>query len=318
MRGSYGSRSLRRPMIQTFRHVASSARVRLRDVTLAALRRYARSVGYDLVRRGYYSALPEPSELPADIWERRSALCGIAFDTDAQIRFVMDNLASFLLEFDAHFDTRTAVGKFYSGNYAYDSVDADLLYAMVRFLRPRRVIELGSGFSTLVLAHAVRVNRDADHDCDYRIFDPYPKDWVEAGVPGVAECIRRKAQDIAMERFDALERDDILFVDTTHTVKVGSDVNRIVLDVLPRLRPGVVVHFHDILLPWEYWRYWIEGDWKWNEQYLLQAFLAMNPGYEVLIATQALLRDHGEKLRRVIQEFDPQSAPTSFWIRSLE
>jgi Methyltransferase domain len=297
---------------------ASSMRARLQGLSDRALRRHAQSRGYDLVRRGFYSPVPDPAELPPDIWVRRSALEGIAFDTQTQLDFVRNELSSYLAEFDPHFETQTAVGRFFSGNYAYDSVDADLLYAMVRSLRPTRVIELGSGYSTLVLAHAVRANNEAGHQCDYQVFDPYPRDWVRDGVPGLNRCHPVKAQDIAIEQFATLGDNDILFVDTTHTVKIGSDVNHIILDVLPRLEPGVVVHFHDIFLPYEYWRYWIEGDWKWNEQYLVQAFLAMNPRYEVLVGAQALIRDHPEELKALIRDLDPRSAPSSFWIRSVK
>lgn len=118
-----------------------------------------------------------------------------------------------------------------------------------------------------------------------------------------------------LEVFDALEAGDVLFVDTTHTVKTGSDVNRIVLDVLPRLAPGVVVHFHDIFIPWEYHRHWIEGEFKWNEQYLLQAFLSMNPGYEVLASSQALVREGREAISPLVPQLRAGSAPSALWIR---
>ncbi len=118
-----------------------------------------------------------------------------------------------------------------------------------------------------------------------------------------------------LTELDALEANDILFVDTTHTVKTGSDVNRIVLDVLPRLAAGVLVHFHDIFIPWEYHRHWIAGDFKWNEQYLLQAFLSMNPGYEVLVSSQALVREHAVSVSELIPTLRPASAPSSLWIR---
>ncbi len=109
---------------------------------------------------------------------------------------------------------------------------------------------------------------------------------------------------------------DILFVDTTHTVKIGSDVNFIVLDVLPRLAPGVIVHFHDIFLPFEYPRRWFETDgYLWAEQYLLQAFLAFNTAFEVLVPAQALARDQAERLRRVVPRMDPAASPGAFWLQ---
>src|SRR5207245_1914633 len=140
-------------------------------------------------------------------------------------------------------DTGTSLGRYDIRNLAYDEVDSELLYAFVRFLRPRRMVELGSGFSSLVLAHACETNRRLGAECAYEIFDPYPQPWV--GELSVANGLRElRAQDVPMGVFDALEENDILFVDTTHTVKVGSEVNRIVLDVLPRLASGVVVQLH--------------------------------------------------------------------------
>jgi hypothetical protein len=293
-----------------------SLRARLRALATSYLRRSAESFGYDLVRRGFYSPVPDLSELPADIWTRRSALEGIAFDTEAQLRFVLDNLSGYLSEFDPAFETGTRYGRFRLRNGAYEEVDCELLYGMVRFLRPRRVIELGSGYSSFVLAHASEVNREAGNTCDYRLFDPYPRSFIEEGIPGLTTYSAAKAQDVPLAVFEALEENDILFVDTTHTVKIGSDVNRIVLDLLPRLTPGVVVHFHDIFLPWEYHRSWIEGEWKWNEQYLIQAFLSMNPSYEVLVSSHALVREHWSEIRGLVPTLREASAPSAFWIRS--
>lgn len=146
-----------------------------------ALERYARSRGFDLVRRGFYSPLPDPAEISEDLWRRRSPLEGIDFDVEAQIRFVRDELGPHIAEFDPAFDTGTRWGTFELRNGAYEEVDAHLLHGMIRHLRPRRVVELGSGHSSLVIAHAV-----AGEDCDYRVYDPYPAPWIDAGLPGVS------------------------------------------------------------------------------------------------------------------------------------
>jgi hypothetical protein len=123
------------------------------------------------------------------------------------------------------------------------------------------------------------------------------------------------AQEVAEEVFTALRDGDILFVDTTHTVKIGSDVNRIILRILPLLAPGVIVHFHDICLPYEYPRYLLE-DYAlyWAEQYLLQAFLSMNPSFEVLYSTDALCRDRRPEAEAVGLA-GPSESGSSFWIR---
>jgi hypothetical protein len=130
----------------------------------------------------------------------------------------------------------------------YEALDAETLYAMVRRFRPRQVLELGSGMSTLVIADALRHDEIVDrrrHD----VFDPYPRDDLGEALEQVANLHPISATEVPLERFAALQAGDILFVDTTHTVKIGGDVNRVILDVLPRLAPGVLVHFHDIFLP---------------------------------------------------------------------
>jgi hypothetical protein len=293
-------------------------RRRARQLRLDAMRRQADSLGYEMIESGFYSVLPHVDELPPETWTRRSPLEGIGFDSGHQAAFLRDELSRFVSEFDPTFETGTSLGSFDIRNGAYDEVDSELLYAMVRRFRPRRVVELGSGFSTLVLAHALRANAADGGESVYRVFDPYARPWIQEGVPGVTAVGAVQGQDVPMEEFDALEADDILFVDTTHTVKVGSEVNRIVLDILPRLKPGVLVQFHDIFLPWEYHRHWIEGPWKWNEQYLLQAFLSMNRGYEVLLSAQALVRDRRDDVAELIPTLRDASAPSALWIRSVE
>ena len=291
-------------------------RTQLGEAGAFVLERFARRMGFDLVRSGFYSPLPATAELPEEVWTRRSPLEGIDFDSAEQLRFVREQLGPYIAEFDPRFDTGTEFGRYILRNDVYEEVDSELLYAFVRHLRPRRIVELGSGVSSFVIAHACDANRRDGVDAEYEVYDPYPPLRECLGQLGAVTRHRElPAQSVPLEAFDRLDADDVLFVDTTHTVKIGSEVNRIVLDVLPRLRPGVVVHFHDIFLPWEYHRHWIEGDWKWNEQYLVQAFLAMNPSCEVLVSCMALARDHHEELGRLVPTLRPASAPTAFWIR---
>lgn len=289
---------------------------RLAHIREVAVLRAAHRLGYDTVRSGFYSPLPDLAALGPDTWTRASPLEGIDWDSGAQLAWVEENLTGPLAEWDPAFDTGSSYGRYDVRNGAYDEIDSELAWAMVRFLRPRRLVELGSGASSLVLAHAARANAADGSPCEYRVFDPFPRPWVEEGMPGMTACEPVRAQDVPLGVFEALEAGDVLFVDTTHTVKTGSEVNRIVLDVLPRLAPGVAVHFHDIFLPWEYHRHWIEGDFKWNEQYLLQAFLSMNSGYEVLCSSQALVREQNEGIRSLVSTIRPASAPSALWIRA--
>jgi hypothetical protein len=273
--------------------------------------------GFDIVRRDYYSPIPDLSRLPEDVWTRRSALGGVDLATDSAMEFVQRRLGPAIAELDIPFEDPGVAGKFFLANTGFGTVDAELLYAMVRSMRPRRVVELGSGYTTLLINMACRRNAAEGVDTAHDIFDPYPRPHIlgDALAPP-SRLTATSATDVSPVLFSVLERDDILFVDTTHTVKLASDVNFIVLEVLPVLQPGVIVHFHDIFLPWEYPRRWLsEMQWYWAEQYLLQAFLAYNQSFEVLVPAHALARDHPERLAAVIPSFAPPAAPGSMWLR---
>jgi hypothetical protein len=279
----------------------------------ALARDVAERLGLQVVLKTYYSPIPDLAQLPADVWDRRDALAGIPFDLDAQTRFLAGSLAPHLR--DHVWGAGVAPEHAYDpANDSYPRPDAAVLYAMVRHLRPARVVELGSGQTTRVLAQACRENAADGAEASLRAFDPFPT-AVDDSLPGLAELARVKAQDVPDSVFAQLQAGDILFVDTTHTVKIGSDVNHIVLDVLPQLAPGVIVHVHDIFLPYEYPRFFF-ADYAlyWAEQYLLQAFLAFNSDFEVLCGVHALTRERADEMVAVgaLQRGDMGSA---FWIR---
>lgn len=273
-----------------------------------ALRAGAGRVGLQVVPKNYYSPIPDLEALPADVFDRRSELRGIHFDLDEQVAWIEQNLVAAMREF--------APPDELVDNASYGRVGADLLHGVVRGLKPRRIVELGSGYSTLIMAAAAERNRAEGVETELRTFDPYPS-VARAGLPGLAALDAVRAQDVPLDVFMGLEAGDVLFVDTTHTVKLDSDVNRIVLDVLPALAPGVLVHVHDIFLPYEYPRQWPEeSGFHWAEQYLLQAFLAGNDGFEVLAATFALCRDRPDAMARLAPTWRPGAEASAFWIRA--
>ncbi len=271
---------------------------------------------FDFVRRDYYSPIPDLEALPADIFTRRSDLGGVALDATAGIELIEQRLAPHVAELDVPPEDPGEPGVFFLRNTGFESVDAELLYAMVRARRPRRVVELGSGYTTLLIGQAVRRNHAEGIETSHVAYDPFPRPHVLGeAVSGASSLQPVGATDVPLEVFDSLGPGDILFVDTTHTVKLGSDVNFIVLDVLPRLKPGVAVHFHDVFLPFEYPRQWFEQmQFYWAEQYLLQAFLAFNTAFSILIPAGAVARELPERLGRVIPSFAPGVSPGSLWI----
>jgi hypothetical protein len=184
---------------------------------------------------------------------------------------------------------------------------------MVRRFQPRRIIEVGSGLSSLVLGQAAAKNKSSALIC----IDPFPHAVVRENkrVPALQSLIESKVEELDVKFFSQLESGDILFIDSSHTVKTGGDVNYLFLEVLPRLKPGVIVHVHDIFFPSEYRRDWILQQFRfWTEQYLLQAFLIFNPEFEVLIANSYLNHYYAADLKAVFPNLR-RWIGGSFWMR---
>jgi acetyltransferase-like isoleucine patch superfamily enzyme len=271
---------------------------------------------FDIVRRDFYSPVPHLDTLPQDIFERQSALGGIELNVASAMELVDTDLMPFIREMDFPLEGPRPPGEFFLNNGNYESVDSELLYATVRARKPGRVIELGSGYTTLLIGAACRRNADDGVPTEHLAYDPFPREEIFGTTPPPPTHFSpTSATEVPLEAFEDLDAGDILFVDTTHTVKLGSDVNFIVLDVLPVLKPGVIVHFHDIFLPWEYPRPWFEVmQYHWAEQYLLQAFLAFNDAYDVLLPAQALAREFPERLAASIPSFEPGMRPGAMWL----
>jgi hypothetical protein len=170
---------------------------------------------------------------------------------------------------------------------------------MIRHARPRRIIEVGSGYSSCVTLDTNEVFFDNRIACTF--VDPYPQflRWLLRDDDlGRIEILDRGLQGITLDLFRTLESNDILFIDSTHVAKVGSDVNYIFAEILPTLRPGVYVHFHDIFYPFEYPKEWIYEGRFWTEAYLLRAFLSFNRAYEIVLFNTFLERFHRDRFVR--------------------
>jgi hypothetical protein len=197
----------------------------------------------------------------------------------------------------------------------YPLLDALVLQAMLQHLRPKRVIEAGSGDSSLVTA---RVNREIlGGELEFTCIEPYPRDFLVNGVPGISELRQEEIQDTPLELFDELGDGDVFFVDTSHTVKTGGDVTWIFHQIIPRLKPGVVVHIHDAFLPGDYPKQWVMEGWGWNESYLLQAFLAFNAVWQVTFGVQYMIQNHKELLHDAFEQLERVNlyAGGSLWMR---
>jgi hypothetical protein len=207
--------------------------------------------------------------------------------------------------------------RYYFENDYFSYADAIFLHCLLRELRPRRIVEVGAGFSTAAFLDTI----DCFLDGDIRLtcVEPHPEvleSLIPPGDEDRIDLVRQHAQDVRLELFTDLGAGDILFVDSTHVSKLRSDVNRLVLEVLPSLATGVVVHFHDVFWPFEYPWAWIEENRAWNEIYLLRAFLSFNPAFEILLFNHLI----GQRHRDVLERDFPlctENIGGSLWLRRI-
>lgn len=273
-----------------------------------------REVGRDVfVKRGvlpvplhYYQPAFDPDTVPERVWSRRHDMPGVDWREDAQLEL----LRSFAEHGDETDWPAEKTGEtYYTGSGSFGAASAYLLHAFVRHYKPGRVIEVGAGHSTLIFRGAIDMNGSGT----LTTIDPYPGEQVH-GLP-VDELIAEKVESVPVERFEELGAGDMLFIDSSHVIRTGGDVQFLYLDVLPRLKPGVLVHIHDIQLPYEYPRSY-PPRYFWTEQYLLQAFLAHNPRFEVLLGGYMLQTDHPDVFREVFPRTAGHRVTSSFYMRS--
>jgi predicted O-methyltransferase YrrM len=242
-----------------------------------------------------------------------SALLGVELNADAQLS-LMAQLAA--MWSPTLFPKAAAAGqRYYFPNPSFGASDAFFLHAMIRHFKPKRLIEVGSGFSSCVILDTNQ--HHFDNQIALTFIEPYPEllhSLVSLQDLSKHTVLSTRLQDIPFETFTALERDDILFIDSTHVSKTNSDVNYLFFEILPRLRPGVVVHIHDIFNGFEYPKDWIVEGRSWNEAYLLRAFLQYNPNVEILLFNNYLLVEHWDKFNELMPELAPHGGG-SIWLR---
>lgn len=281
------------------------------------LTKIASRVRLDTTIRGYSSPVPDVSTLSDAHWTRQSELPGIDMAEQGQIT-LLGELIRFKEEytrFPEEFPGQD--GMFYLRNGRFQSVDAEVSYAMVRLYRPARVVEVGSGFSTLVTTLALAQNRaETGAGAEMIAIEPAPRSWLRhIGHPFTLWA--RRMEEVSLETFTRLGANDILFIDSSHVLRIGNDVAFLFGEVLPRLAPGVLVHIHDIFFPYDYPRNWVVHERLcFTEQYVLQAFLAFNRAFRVLLCNSYMAHRHPALVRSAFPSYDNvrDIKPTSFWM----
>ncbi len=266
--------------------------------------RLAARAGLHVLPAHYYSALPNVLELERTVetWARPSELPGIEVDLDAQLRRLRAACEPYLAETSGNPIYQEGVRGGFGPGYGY--IEAQVLHCAIRHHKPRRIIEVGSGVSTYCMRHAARLNAREGHPTHITSIEPYPSEALRRldDVELIAEPVQR----VPLDEFAKLGRGDFLFIDSSHTVKPGGDVNYLVLEVLPRLSSGTIVHFHDIYLPYDYQRDVLQTFLFWSETSLVRAFLVNNARARQLFCLSHLHYARTAALRDILPEYEPQ------------
>ncbi len=266
----------------------------------------------------FYSPICDPSELRSDrarIWPDPPVpeCLGVDFNPSNQLA-LLSEFSKYVQDICFPTDPQACPSQYFYRNDQFPCLDAEVLFCFLRHLRPRSMIEVGSGFSTLVTAEVNR--RFFDSKMTLTCVEPFPRQFLIDGVDGVTKLQKTKVQQVDLSFFESLDPNSILFVDSSHVSKTGSDVNHIVFEILPRLQRGVYVHFHDIFLPDDYPSKWVIEDARnWNEQYLIRAFLQYNREFEIVWSSYLMATRFPAETSHVFQRFPTLGAGGSLWIR---
>jgi hypothetical protein len=266
----------------------------------------------------FYSPIPSVIQMCEDYDRIFSAppgsVPGIELDERGQLE-LLDGLAIYypMIPF---IDKPSAKSRYYCENEAFTESDAALLYCMFAKLLPQRVVEIGCGFSSAAMLDTCD---ELDLATRFTFIEPYPdllKSRLRQDDYRRIELVQDRIQKVDLEVFDALQSHDILFIDSTHVTKTGSDVNFILFQILPRLRSDVYIHFHDIFYPFEYPAEWVLRGRAWNEIYLLRAFLAYNNQFRIVLFN-SFLQQREEPFLMAKMPRCLRTTGGSLWLRKL-
>jgi predicted O-methyltransferase YrrM len=272
----------------------------------------------------FYSPIVDPADAATQahrLWPGAAPeILGIDFDAASHREILAVDFPKFMPDYryPERQDAAVAEYEFFTQNSQFSWLDARALYVLLRKWQPQRIIEVGSGFSSLLMADVNR--RHFGGAAHITCIEPYPREFLKAGVPGINRLIEQKVQDVALDVFAELRAGDILFIDSSHVAKTGSDVNYLFFEVLPRLAAGVRIHIHDIFLPNEYLYDWvIVENRSWNEQYLLRALLMYSTAFRVVFGCSYAFSAMPDLVRSALALPGGQAyAGGSFWIEKVQ
>jgi hypothetical protein len=276
-------------------------------------RRVFRLTGIFPLKRHYYEPFLDLNDIRYSFRDDRN-LPGIDMNLRGQLAILKGfNYNSELMQMPLD---KTDKMEFYYRNGYFEAGDAEYLYNTIRCFKPEKIIEVGSGFSTLMAINAINANRleSPGYACNHICIEPYPSFWMKKLD---LHLITERVEKVDKSIFRGLNSNDILFIDSTHIIRPQGDVLFEYLEILPILNPGVRVHIHDIFTPKDYLDKWLIDEMRlWNEQYLLEAFLTFNLEFKIIGALNFLKHNHLSDISNVcpVLKNTPSAEPGSFWI----
>jgi Methyltransferase domain len=271
------------------------------------------SIGYDVIPRRFGSPVASKVEIDFEKLSQRRNLPGIELNERAGLELVQ-KLVAYTQEVEDIPYEDSPGAPFWFDNASFTDFDAFTLYALLRHLKPKRYIELGCGFSSFMSSRALTRNATDGAPSDAVYADPEPRREM-AQTLSYGRLIKKRVQELPMELFTQLEAGDVLFIDTSHVLKLQGDVEHEVLRIVPSLKPGVWIHFHDVFTPYDYPEDWLIKPLALlcNEQYVVEALLSGGDRYMVELPLYLIWKEHFEALRTVFPR--GSTRPQGFWIR---
>jgi predicted O-methyltransferase YrrM len=287
-------------------------------------------LGIHVLPKHYYSPVPDYDWLLKNrrLWARRTNMNDVNWNLEQQVEWLKSTCEPYVAEVQGFTGYKHAIE--HSFGPGYGPIESQVLHCFIRTFNPKRIVEVGSGVSTFCMVRALELNASENRSgSEVFCIEPYPspilKNFSEVSLE------KNLVQEVDLAFFDRLESGDMLFIDSSHALKTGSDVPFLYLEVIPRLKPGVFIHIHDIYFPYVYPRDALHHFWSWQETVVLLALLQGNAQLETLCCLSALHYDKREELSRILPDYRPQvdvgeglgepepegHFPSSIWLRTV-
>lgn len=261
-------------------------------------------VGLHVLPKHYYTPIADYRWLAThkEIWAKRAPMRGVHWDLQEQFVWLEATCGPFLHEVAGLKSYEKIVQN--EVGPGYGPIESQVLHAVIRAKRPKNIVEIGSGVSTAIMLQAIEANvREGAEGTQITCVEPFPKPKFRA-IQGITH-VESICQSVPSSTFEHLGEGDVLFIDSSHALKTGSDVAPIYLEIVPALRPGVIIHIHDIWLPYLYSPFVLAGYFDWQETPLVLALLTNNSRLKVLAGLAALQFDRESQMQDLFPDFRP-------------